>query len=68
MTELTLSIPDMSCGHCKATVEGAVTGLDAGAKVDIDLDAKTATVATRATPEQLIAALADVGFPASVGG
>ena len=32
-----LSIPDMTCGHCKATVEKTVTGLDPAAKVAVDL-------------------------------
>jgi hypothetical protein len=25
---ITLNVPDMSCGHCKATVEKAVAGVD----------------------------------------
>jgi copper chaperone len=31
MTEKTLKVPDMSCGHCKAAVEGAlnkITGVE----------------------------------------
>ena len=31
-----LSVPDMSCGHCKATIEKAVTA--AGGTVSVDLD------------------------------
>ena len=33
-----MNVPDMSCGHCKATVEKALLALDGvhGAKVDLD--------------------------------
>ncbi len=60
----TLSIPDMTCGHCKASVLAALTPLADG--VTVDLDAKTAAVTPRAPVEALIAALARIGFPASV--
>ncbi|MCQ0092986.1 heavy-metal-associated domain-containing protein [Roseovarius sp. M141] len=32
-------IPDMSCGHCKATVEKAIHALDPDARIDIRLGA-----------------------------
>lgn len=63
---ITLSIPDMSCGHCKAAVEGAIAKLDPAAKVTVDLPARTAGVDSSATADTLIAALGRVGFPASV--
>ncbi|MFC2966509.1 cation transporter [Acidimangrovimonas pyrenivorans] len=63
--KLKLSIPEMSCGHCKAAVEGAITGLDAGAQVAVDLDSRTAEVASSAAPEALVAALAEAGYAAS---
>ena len=40
----TLSVPEISCGHCKATIEGAVQALDGIEAIDVDLDAKTVTV------------------------
>lgn len=38
MTQVTLSVPDISCGHCKSSIEGAVNPLEgvAGAVVAID--------------------------------
>lgn len=65
MTDLTLSVPDMSCGHCKAAVEGAITGLDASARVVVDLDAKTAKVATSAPKDDVLAALRNAGYAAT---
>ena len=60
----TLSIPDMTCNHCKASVIAALTPLADG--VTVDLAAQTADVTPDASPEALIAALARIGFPARV--
>jgi copper chaperone len=61
-----LSIPDMSCGHCKAAVETAIHGLDATAQVVVDLPGRRANVTSTQPDAALIAALAAVGFPAQV--
>lgn len=37
-----LSVPDMSCGHCKAAIEEAVTA--AGGKASVDLEQREVTV------------------------
>lgn len=58
-----LSVPDMSCGHCKASVAAALAPL--AAKVEIDLPARTVR-AEGAAPEALLKALAEIGFPAQV--
>jgi len=60
-----LSIPDMTCGHCKASVEGAIHGLDAAAQVAVDLQSKTASVKTVLPANSIMAALADIGFSAT---
>ena len=36
------SVPDMSCDHCKAAIEAAVTG--AGGRATVDLPEKRVTV------------------------
>ena len=64
--KMKFSIPDMSCGHCKAAVEGAIAGVDAAAQVAVDLDRHTAEVATTAAPQALMAALRDAGYEASL--
>ena len=61
-----LSIPDMSCGHCKAVVEKTVAAQ--GAQVTVDLPARTAEVVGAAMQERLLAALAAEGYPASIIG
>lgn len=63
-----LNIPEMSCGHCRAAVEAAVAGLDAGATVTVDLAARRAEITTAAAPEAVIAALAAAGYDATPAG
>lgn len=63
--KLTLSVPDMTCGHCKATVEKAIAETDANAKVDVDLDKHTVAVQSAAPAEALIAALSGAGYEAT---
>ena len=41
MTSTTLSVPDISCGHCKMSIEGAVNELAGIDKVEVAIDAKT---------------------------
>lgn len=61
-----LSAPDMSCGHCKMTIEKTLKALPVSA-VAVDLATKRITLET--SPDTLptvLEALADEGFPASV--
>lgn len=39
-----LTVPDMSCGHCKTTVEDALTSIRGVELARTDLDTKTVTV------------------------
>ena len=39
---MTFTVPDMTCGHCKAAVEAAIA--EAGGHATVDLSAKTVTV------------------------
>ena len=60
MTRLT--VPDMSCGHCKASVEKALAGL----ATDVQVDLGSRQVTAKGDDDTMIAALAKVGFPATV--
>lgn len=61
-----LNVPDMSCGHCKATVEKAVAGVDASASVDVDLDDRTVSIHSSAPAADLIGALKASGYAATL--
>ena len=60
----TLTIPDMNCGHCKASVEKAIRTLDPAAKVAVDLATRTVTIETATPMAAVVAALDGAGFPA----
>jgi copper chaperone len=64
---ITLSIPDMTCGHCKTAVEAAILKLDPAASVTVDLVSRTAEVTSTEPARALINALIAVGFSASEG-
>lgn len=57
------SVPDMTCGHCAATVTKAVKSLDAQAEVNVDLAAKTVTVSSAVPAPAVSKALDDAGYP-----
>lgn len=58
-----LQIPDLSCGHCVRAVTETLHQLDAKAQVQVDLPSKRVQVSTEATPEKVVAALTDAGYP-----
>lgn len=68
MEQMVLSIPDMSCGHCKAAVAKAIATVDPQATVDIDLDRRRASVSSTAGRDRLIAALSEAGYTAEPAG
>ena len=57
----TYSVPEISCGHCKSTIEAAVPGLGDVARVEVDIEAKTVTVegGDRST---IVTAIEDAGY------
>ena len=61
-----LNVPDMNCGHCKAAVEKAVAGVDAGASVDVDLENRTVSIQSAVADAVLIDALKEGGYEATV--
>jgi copper chaperone len=42
--EQVLSVPEVHCGHCVSSIEGAVGQLDGVEKVNVDLDSRTVKV------------------------
>ncbi|MCD2185451.1 heavy-metal-associated domain-containing protein [Rhizobium sp. GN54] len=60
-----LNVPDMTCGHCVGAVEKAVRSVDPGAKIAVDLKAKTASIESTIEAEAFIAAIEDAGYGAA---
>lgn len=64
----TYSIPDMSCGHCKAAVEAALAQVPETGEVRVDLPARQVQVAGAAPQAAVLAALKAAGYPAQAIG
>ncbi len=61
-----LIVEGMMCEHCKARVEKALSAVDGVKSVTVDLAAKTATVTGSADPAQLVKAVTEAGYEASL--
>jgi copper chaperone len=65
-TQLTFSVPGMTCGHCEAAVKAEVGKVAGVAAVDVDLGTKVVTVTSEPAhaPDRalLIAAIDEAGF------
>ncbi|ADQ80282.1 Heavy metal transport/detoxification protein [Paludibacter propionicigenes WB4] len=63
MSEKTLQIKGMSCGHCSARVEKALNAID-GVTAAVDLEANSAkvTLLKEVSDETLKAAVDNVGY------
>lgn len=57
------TLPDMSCGHCVATITEALKAADAEVLVDINREARTAAVHSTLPRETLAAVLTEAGYP-----
>jgi copper chaperone len=65
MTTETLSVPDISCGHCKTSIEGAVSKLDGVDNVEVNVDARTVDVAFddgAVAREAIVGAIEEQGY------
>jgi copper chaperone len=56
-------LPDMSCGHCAATVQRTVQRLDAQAAVQVDLATRSVQIDADVDVARLRAALTEEGYP-----
>ena len=63
MSTITYSVPDVSCGHCRAAITSEVSTVDGVDSVEVDLDAKTVTVTGELLDEAaILAAIDDAGY------
>ena len=60
---LTVSVPGMTCGHCKAAIETEVGAVDGVSGVAVDLETKDVVVTGASLDrDAIVAAIADAGF------
>ncbi|MCH4246547.1 MAG: heavy-metal-associated domain-containing protein [Acinetobacter populi] len=61
------TVENMSCGHCVRAINNALHGVDAAAKVNVDLANKQVDVDSNAlSVDQVIAILQEEGYPATL--
>lgn len=64
-------VENMTCALCPVTVKRAIEGVEGVRAVEVDFEAKTATVVfdtTATSAESIAAASANAGYPARIAG
>jgi copper chaperone len=65
MRQITLLVPDISCGHCKSSIEGAVASMDGVARVEVSISKRTVDIEydpVQVDLAAIIIAIDDQGF------
>ena len=65
MTSRILSVPEISCGHCKSAIEAAVSQIDGVERVEVQIDESTVQLdydGTADTMTTIVTAIEDVGY------
>jgi copper chaperone len=65
MTQITLNVPEISCNHCKMSIEGAVNELSGIDSATVDIDGRSVAVAyddESQTREAIVAAIEEQGY------
>lgn len=60
------SVPDMTCNHCKATIEKALSAVPQSGPIRVDLERHVLTTEGAAPAAAILAALAEVDYAATV--
>ncbi len=68
MKQETFSIPNISCGHCTASIENELKELEGVTAVKGDIESRSVDIqwAAPATREQILAMLKEINYPAAV--
>ncbi len=58
----TYNVPDISCGHCKQTIEDRLSSVDGVTQVAVDIDARSVTVEGDVDDATVADALDEAGY------
>lgn len=62
MNTTVLSVPDISCAHCRTAIEGAVGALPGVTMVAVDIAAKRVTIEGSVAEDAVEQVLHDLGY------
>lgn len=64
MTTETISVPEVHCGHCVSSIEGALKPMEGVSDAKVDLDTKSVTVTYDDDVERdaIVKAIEDQGY------
>ncbi|WP_020165146.1 heavy-metal-associated domain-containing protein [Methyloversatilis discipulorum] len=62
-TTIEFTVPDMTCGHCAGRIKALIAGIDADAKVDIDLPTHRVRIDSTVDADTYRSALAEADYP-----
>lgn len=65
MTTETIAVPEIHCGHCKSSIEGALAPLDGVSEATVDIDSRTVHVTydeAKLDRDALVRAIVDHGY------
>ena len=62
MSTRVYSVPGISCGHCKAAIEGEVGKVEGVDRVEVDVEGKTVRVEGGASDEAVRGAVDEAGY------
>ena len=65
---LKIAVNDMTCGHCASVITRAVKETDAAARCEIDLVARTVSIASAEPARDFVAAIAQAGYSPVLAG
>lgn len=68
MATETISVPEIHCGHCKTSIEGALAPLEGVETAAVDIEGRTVTVTYddgRVDRQTLVSAIEDQGYEVS---
>ena len=60
--KITIKVPDMTCDHCKMTIEKSLRELSEVQKVQVDLPQKIVKISGNTEVNQVINAIRSVGY------
>jgi len=65
MTDITLSVPDISCNHCKSSIEGALVPMEGVTKAEVDISKRSVAISfddDALTLDTIIRTIDDQGY------